>query len=332
MSESTATPRVGIIGLGGIGRTHIAAWKANGITPVAFSDTVPALLDAAIEAHGGTPYANANDLIQSGAVDIVSVCTPPAFHANLAIAALEAGVATICEKPLAANLADAERVQEVAGRTGTLFAVGFCHRFQPHIEELKRRIDAGELGQIRAFRNRFAGLLANAEKTWFSNPAISGGGALIDTSVHSIDLFRHLIGDPVTVDALMSTTATTLGPALPVEDTAILILKTAEGTLGSIEASWRTPVGEWTVTLYGTKGTAVVDYGTNELRICPVAGGGEWETVAVPDGDRFQREIADFIACWRGGDTPRATVADGVAANRILDAAYRSAASSGTPV
>lgn len=327
---TASLPRVGIIGLGGIGRTHIAAWQANGITPVAFSDTVPALLDAAIEAHGGTPFASATDLIESGTVDIVSICTPPAFHANLAIAALEAGVAAICEKPLAANLADALRVQEAAERTGTLIAVGFCHRFQPHIEELKRRIEAGELGQIRTFRNRFAGLLANAEQTWFSNPAISGGGALIDTSVHSIDLFRYLVGDPVTVDAVTSTTATTLGPLLPVEDTAILILKTASGALGSIEASWRTPVGEWTITLYGTGGTAVVDYGTNALRVCPV--GGEWTTIDVPAGDRFQREVANLIECWRDGGTPRATVADGVAANRILDAAYRSAASAGTPV
>ena len=330
MTASLTTPRVGIIGLGGIGRTHIAAWQANGITPVAFSDTVPALLDAAIAAHGGTPYASATDLIQSGTVDIVSICTPPAFHADLAIAALEAGVATICEKPLAATLAEAERVQEAAERTGTLFAVGFCHRFQPHIEELKRRIGAGELGQIRTFRNRFAGWMPNAEQTWFANPAISGGGALIDTSVHSIDLFRYLVGDPVTVDAVMSTTETTLGPALPVEDTAILILKTAEGALGSIESSWRTPVGEWTITLYGTGGSAVVDYGTNELRICPV--GGEWTRIEVPEGDRFQREIADLIDRWRLGGTPRATVADGVAANRILDAAYRSAASAGTPV
>ncbi|MGC4106695.1 MAG: Gfo/Idh/MocA family oxidoreductase [Thermomicrobiales bacterium] len=332
MTALIATPRVGIIGLGGIGRTHIAAWQANGITPVAFSDTVPALLDAAIAAHGGTPYASAIDLLQSGSVDIVSICTPPAFHADLAIAALEAGVATICEKPLAANLADALRVQDAATQTGTLITVGFCHRFQPHIEELKRRIEAGELGQIRTFRNRFAGLMASAETTWFANPAISGGGALIDTSVHSIDLFRYLVGDPVTVDAVMSTTETSLGPALQVEDTAILILKTADGALGSIEASWRTPVGEWKITLYGTSGTAVVDYSTNELRICSVAVGGEWATIDVPEGDRFQREIADLIDRWQSGGTPRATVADGVAANRILDAAYRSASSVGTPV
>ncbi|MGB3328035.1 MAG: Gfo/Idh/MocA family oxidoreductase [Thermomicrobiales bacterium] len=323
-------PRVGIIGLGAIGRTHIAAWKANGIMPTAFSDAVPALLDATIEAHGGTPFPDPIALIQSGEVDIVSICTPPKFHPDLAIAALEAGVATLCEKPLAISAAEALRVQEAVERTGTLFTVGFCHRFQPQIEELKRRIDAGELGQIRTFRNRFAGLKADAATTWFGNPAISGGGPMIDTSVHSVDLFRFLVGDAVSVQALTSTTDSEHGPALQVEDTAILILKTAEGALGSIESSWRTPVGEWTVTVYGTAGSAVVDYNTNELRVC--AAGGEWETVDVPAGDRFQREFAAFLDHWHHGGTPRATVADGVAANRILDAAYRSAASAGTPV
>ncbi|HEU0165359.1 MAG TPA: Gfo/Idh/MocA family oxidoreductase, partial [Thermomicrobiales bacterium] len=227
-------PRVGIVGLGGIGRTHIAAWIANGITPVAFADTVPAALEQATTTYGGTAYADAKDLIASGTVDIVSICTPPAFHAEIAIAAVEAGVATICEKPLAANLADAKRVADAVARTGTLFTVGFCHRFQPEVEKLKAMIEGGELGQIRSFRNRFAAHLKNAEQTWFANPAISGGGALIDTSVHSIDLFRYLIGDPVQVQALMSTTANDLGPALPVEDTAILSLATADGTLGVI--------------------------------------------------------------------------------------------------
>jgi predicted dehydrogenase len=316
-------PRVGIIGLGGIGRAHIAAWIANGVTPVAFSDTVPAALESAVATHGGTAFPDANALIHSGTVDIVSICTPPAFHAEIAIAAVEASVATICEKPLAANLADAERVAEAVTRTGTLFTVGFCHRFQPEVEKLKAIIEGGELGQIRSFRNRFAAHLKNAEQTWFANPAISGGGALIDTSVHSIDLFRYLIGDPVRVQSLMSTKATDLGPALPVEDTAILSLATADGTLGVIEACWRTPVGEWTVAVYGTGGSAIIDYGNSTLRACQA--GGEWETIDVAPGDRFQREIANLIAAWRGEATTRASVADGVAANRILDAAYRSA-------
>jgi predicted dehydrogenase len=316
-------PRLGIIGAGGIGRTHLRAWAANGVTPVAIADANPEVLATAVGEHGGEPFAEGVALIRSGLVDIACICTPPAFHADLAVAALDAGLAVFCEKPLATTVADAERVQAAVDRSGALFAVGFCHRFQPQVERLREMIVHGELGVIREFRNRFAGHLANAEARWFANPAYSGGGALIDTSVHSVDLFRYLIGDPAGIHAFTSTSASDLGPALEVEDTGVIILKTADGALGVIEASWRTPPGEWVLSVHGTGGTATLDYATLTLRACRE--GGEWEDVPVEPGDRFEREIAQFIACWRDGGTPRATVEDGVAAARILDAAYRSA-------
>ena len=253
-------------------------------------------------------------------MDIVSICTPPIFHKDLAIAAAESGMAVLCEKPLARTLADAEAIAEAVRRTSTLFTVGFCHRFQPEIEKLKAMIDGGELGQVMTFRNRFAGLMANAHETWFGNPAIAGGGALADTSVHSIDLFRYLIGDPDGVHAFLSTRETEHGPKLQVDDTAVLTLKTPQGVLGVIESSWRTPPGEWTVTIYGTGGTAIVDY--KEMTLRKQDGDGTWQDVPVESGSRFDREFAHYLACWRGEDSPRVTVEDGVATNRILEAAY----------
>jgi predicted dehydrogenase len=247
----TREPRVGIIGLGSIGRTHIATWQANGITPVAFADAVPAALEATIDQHGGEGFADGIELIRSGKIDIVSICTPPLFHKDLAIAAAEAGVAVLCEKPLARTLEDAEAIVEAVERTGILFTVGFCHRFEPAIEKLKEMIDAGDLGDIMTFRNRFAGLKADAHMTWFGNPALAGGGVMADTNVHSIDIFRHLVGDPTDVHAFTSTRETEHGPELQVDDTALLTLRTAQGALGIIEGSWRTPPGEWTVTIYG---------------------------------------------------------------------------------
>jgi UDP-N-acetylglucosamine 3-dehydrogenase len=318
----TGTPRVGVIGLGSIGRTHIATWKANGITPVAFADAVPAALEGAIAEHGGEGFSDGIELIRSGKVDIVSICTPPLFHKDLAIAAAEAGVATLCEKPLARTLEDAEAIVEAVERTGTLFSVGFCHRFEPSIQKLKAMIDAGELGDIMTFRNRFAGLKADAHTTWFGNPELAGGGVMADTNIHSIDLFRYLVGDAADVHAFTSTRETEHGPKLKVDDTALLTLRTAEGALGIIEGSWRTPPGEWSVTVYGTRGTAFVDYMNPgvELR-CP---GQDVERIEVEDESRFTREFAHFLACWRGEAELRVTVRDGLEANRILDAAYRS--------
>jgi predicted dehydrogenase len=264
-------------------------------------------------------------MMSSGDIDVVSICTPPVAHAELVEQAIAAGLAIICEKPLANTLANAERIERMVRESGALLTVGFCHRFQPHIEVMRQMIADGAIGTPMTFRNRFAGLKADAATTWFSNPAMSGGGPLMDTSVHSVDLFRDLIGDPVHVAAMTSTRDTEHGPALATEDTAALLLQTADGTIGVIESSWRTPVGEWSVTVYGTGGTLEMDYGTMTLRHCPA--GGEWQAVAVPEGDRFARELGHFLDVWRGEAEPRVTVADGVAASRILDAAYRSAGS-----
>jgi predicted dehydrogenase len=300
---------------------------ANDVTPVAFADANQAALDATIAEYGGEPFTDGLVLIASGNVDAVSICTPPVFHRDLVIAALEAGVAVLCEKPMARTLEDAQAMYDAAERTGTLFTVGFCHRFQPHIEAIKALIDDGELGSVMSYRNRFAGHKANAEQTWFANPAIAGGGVLADTSVHSIDTFRYLLGDPVRIHAFTSTRETDLGPALKVDDTAVLTLQTADGTIGVIESSWRTPAGEWSFAVYGTNGTALFDYNTMQLQV--IGADKQMRVVGVEDGDRFQREFAHFIDCWRGEATPRVTAADGLAANAILDEAYRTANGAG---
>lgn len=316
-------PRVGVIGLGAIGQIHVRSWQANGVVPVAFADANATTLKMTIDEHGGAAFATGEALIASGQVDLVSICTPPVFHRDLAIAALDAGIAVLCEKPMARTLEDAEAMIAAVEHTGGFLTVGFCHRFQPQIEKLREMIAAGELGTIMSYRNRFAGHKADVERTWFANPELAGGGVLADTSIHSIDLFRHLIGEPVGIHAFIGTRETDLGPKLDVEDTAVLTLQTVDGVIGVIESSWRTSIGEWTVAAYGTGGTAVVDYNDLTLRVCPV--GGAWTTVDVEDGDRFTREFANVIASWRGEATLRVTARDGLAANRILDEAYRSA-------
>ena len=318
------TPRIGVIGCGAIGRTHLEAYRANGVAPAALADSSQDALDAATATYGGRGYLDFRDLLGSGTIDAVSVCTPPSSHLEIVTMALGAGLAVLCEKPLATRVEDAEAMANAAERSGALLTVGFCHRFQPHIERLREMAQGGELGTVLMFRNRFAGHLPAVERTWFARPDVAGGGVMFDTCVHSVDLFRHLVGEPERVEALVSTTPTELGPALEVEDSAIILLRTATGALGAIEASWRTPPGEWAVTLYGTAGVATVDYGSEQLRVRKAAEP-DWRVVDVPAGNRFEREIGNFLASVRGAAVPRVTAADGVAATRILASAYASA-------
>ncbi len=315
--------RIGIVGCGGIGRTHMQAWITAGYRPVAVCDAIASVAHSLAPLSDATVYPDAATLFANAQLDIVSICTPPALHAELVIKALDHHIAVLCEKPMAMTLAECDAMIAAATRNQTLLSVGFCHRYQPHVEVMKSEIESGAIGEIIMFRNRFAGHMPHVEQRWFSNPALSGGGVMVDTCVHSVDMFRNLIGDVSRVHASAVTRTTTLGPALQVEDSAIITLTSTDGVLGVIEASWRTPPGEWVVSVYGTAGSLTLDYDTMQLWHCDVHG--TKQQLAVPDGDRFVNEVAHIAACVREHTDPRVSMADGRAACDILERAMRSA-------
>ena len=317
------TLRIGIVGCGGIGRTHMHAWMSAGYHPVAVCDAIPTIAHDLATLSGATVYNDVATLFAHAHLDIVSICTPPSLHAEFAIAALNHKVAVLCEKPMAPTLGECDAMIAAATQHQTLLSVGFCHRYQPHIEVMKAHIDAGIIGDVIMFRNRFAGHMPNVEQRWFSDPALAGGGVMVDTCVHSVDLFRHLVGDVADVQASAVTRATALGPALRVEDTAIITLTSTNKVLGVIEASWRTPPGEWIVSVYGTAGSLTLDYDTMQLWHCDAQG--HKQQLEVADGDRFVNEVAHIAACVRNRTIPRVTMADGRAACDILTRAMFSA-------
>ena len=313
-------PRIGVIGLGAIGRTHISTWESLGVPPVALADPVPAAREAAAGQGSWVIFESGGELINAANIDIVSICTPPAFHKDLVVAALESGKTVLCEKPLAATVEDAEAIVAAAENASGQLHIGFCHRFEPAIIAIKHLIDSGALGTPITLRNRFAGVMVSPEKTWFSNRDISGGGALADTSIHSIDIFRFLLGDVTEIRSLQSTQASEHGPALDVEDSGVIILRNEAGALGVLESSWRTPPGEWSVTVYGTSGQASFDYASGIGSF--VNASGESSPLEFEPGDRFAAEFAHVLGCWRGESQPATTALDGLIANQILTAAY----------
>jgi predicted dehydrogenase len=317
------TLRIGIIGCGGIGRTHIQAWTNAGFPPVAVCDAVPALATATGADCGAAVYTDVATFLAEAHLDIVSICTPPASHATLVIQALQAGVHVLCEKPMAPTVAECDAMIAASAQQQRLLSVGFCHRFQPHVEVMQAQIAAGLIGEVIMMRNRFAGHMPNVEQRWFSDPDLAGGGVMMDTCVHSVDLFRHLAGDVSRVHASTVTRSTELGPALRVEDSAVITLVSASGILGVIEASWRTPPGEWVVSVYGTRGVLQLDYDTMELWHSDQ--NGQRTRLAVPDGDRFVNEVRAFAASVTQQVPLRVSGADGRAATDILVRAYQSA-------
>lgn len=315
--------KIAVIGCGGMGAVHLNRWASvSGARVVAVCDADAALAYRVATEFGTEAHTDWKALIEDGGLDVVDICTPPNLHEAVAVAASEAGANVLCEKPLARTPEEARRMVAAAQERGKLLMVAFCHRFHPPLAFARELIENDDLGKVLMFRNRFSGQFAGVENRWFSDPDVAGGGALLDTAVHSIDLFRYLVGEAKQVHGWIAT----YNPNLRVEDSAIVTLVAETGSLGVIEASWATPGGRNVVELYGTAGACIVDYDTNRIHY-KTADMAAWETKELEGPDRFQREIWHFADAVRGLQPLLVTGEDGLRANEIIQAIYDKARS-----
>lgn len=307
--------KIGLIGCGGIGGVHARSWaKVDGASVVAACDAD----EERAKAAGGTPYTDFEALLAGEQLDAVDICTPPHLHAAVAKAALQRGIPTLSEKPLARTPEEAREIVAAAEASGTLLMTAFCHRYHPPVEFVRGLIDDGKLGAVLMFRNRFGTRFKGVEDRWFSNPEIAGGGTLMDTSIHSVDLFRHLVGEVQSAVAAVNT----FNPAVKgLEDSAAMVLKAESGAIGVIEASWMTPWSANIVEIYGEKGAAVIDYDTGDTRY-RLEGDTEWSHMEKSSNDRFVEELRHFAAVLRGEAAPRVTGHDGLRAVEVIYEAY----------
>jgi len=318
----TATKtRVGIIGAGGISYCHLNGYAADQrVQMVGMADLDLERAQRAAAQFGGRAYSDYVAMLEAERFDAVSICTPPAAHMPAALECISRGVRVLCEKPLAYDAAQARRMVASARERRVLLMTAFCHRFHEPVVRAKALIAGGRLGRIIMYRNRFGGMIP-MEGRWFGQRAAAGGGALLDTSIHSADLFRFLVGEVAEVSAAVDT----LVQQVEVEDSAAMLLRSADGAIGIIEASWSTPFGVNGIEIYGENGAAIVDYDRNLLRY-RVEGMKRWRTVKPKGPDRFTLEIRHFVDCVTGESEPQVTGEDGLKAQAIIEAAYRSAA------
>jgi predicted dehydrogenase len=254
-------------------------------------------------------------------LDAVDICTPPVAHLDAALLAMERGLHVLCEKPLAHHPDAARKMVEAAQAQGVHLMTAFCHRFHPPIVALKRLIDAGELGEVVMFRNRFAAPFKGVEERWFSDKEVAGGGVLMDTSVHSIDLFRFLVGEVARVRAVTRRTNPAIGD---VEDTAIALLSTTDNRMGVVEASWVLAAGFNVVEVYGTEGAAMVHYWDGFKSRYKTNKMDDWQLLEEVGPDRFVGEIQHFVDACLGRTELQVTGYDGLRAVEIVHEAYAS--------
>lgn len=344
--------KVAVIGVGSISNVHIKGYLASGKAELyAFCDINEKRLQYMGEKYGVTRlYTDEETMLRElPEIEAVSVCTPNNDHAPCTIMALEAGKHVICEKPMATNAVDAQRMLDTAKANGRLLMIGFVRRFGNDCDTVMNLMDNDRLGDIYYAKASY--LRRNgAPGGWFGDKSRSGGGPLIDLGVHVIDLVRYMIGKPRAV-SVYGTTFTKLKnrPGIrshkeyvsstgteevifDCEDLACALIRFDNGTVLSIEASFslNTGAGENSVQLFGTKGGVklaeeVTLYSEMDGYLTNV-------TFDYPTGlnfnQIFEKEMAHFIACVRGELTEcRNPAEDGVELMKILDAIYLSAES-----
>ncbi len=266
--------KVGVIGLGGIANTHVPGWKASTDAElVAGSDINPAVFDVWREKHGVQRfYEKTADLLNDPEIDIIDVCSPNMYHAEQAIAALDAGKHVICEKPLAPGPDDVRKMIAARDRSGKLLMTAQHFRFGGVAQAMKAEIKTGVLGQIyhaRSWMLRRGFLPLSPTFIYKKN---SGGGPCIDIGVHILDLTLWLMDHPkpVTVSGVartalahhegaFSTSGRNRVPRdIDVEDFASAFVRFDNGATLILEVSWllhhNTQGEEARLWLYGTEG------------------------------------------------------------------------------
>ena len=317
--------RFAIVGAGRIARDYTTAFAATAADAelVAVADTNR---DAAHDLAGAAGLGaervrgTAAELLAAGGVDAVLLSTPPATHAPIATDLMRGGVSVLCEKPLCLNTREAEHLAAEARTNGVVFSMATKFRFVEDVAIAKQLVDAGRIGEVLLFENAFTGHVDMSNR-WNSDPALSGGGVLMDNGTHSVDLVRHFLGPITAVHALA-------GPRvqpIPVEDNVLLYCRTASDAMCSIDLSWSFDKSLPTyVSIYGTRGAIRLGWRGSEIR--DDAAGGAWEPFGSGYGkvDAFANQIRDFAGAVRGTHAPRVSTADAVASVRVIEAAYAS--------
>ena len=235
--------RAAIVGCGDVSVIHREAIEAiDGIELTAVCDTDPARLADAAAAAGVPGFTSVGALLDAGLADVVHVTTPHDQHVAPTLQALAAGVHVLQEKPIAAHLADAQRLVDAAPTASAKVGICFQNRYNVSSQRLRRLLDSGELGAVRGAYSAVVWTRSAdyyRAKPWRGSAERSGGGLLINQAIHTLDLLQWFLGDVDEVVGHVSTDK--FADVIDVEDTAHLLLAHAGGVTTSFYATLTAP-------------------------------------------------------------------------------------------
>lgn len=337
-----AEVRIGFIGAGGIARAaQIPSFLKNSkATILAIADVSQAAVDRAKEDFNiPVGYTDYNEMFAKENLDAVVVCTPNKFHAPAAIAAMQAGLHVLCEKPMALNANEAREMTRVARETGKVLHIAYRYRQQPNSRAAKAIIDSGELGEI--YMIRIQGLRRRGIPSWgvFTNKEMQGGGAMVDYGVHLLDLSLWLAGNPKTIE-VSGITSQRLGTKpnvnpwgqwdyknFQVEDHAAAFIRLEDGKAIQLEVSWALNISEGGehISLSGTDGGLDV---FPQLKINKAQYGMllNTEPTWIPgEGEEdWDRQTDDFLSAVTEGRDALVKPEEALQVSEIVDAIYAS--------
>ncbi|HHS98092.1 MAG TPA: Gfo/Idh/MocA family oxidoreductase [Chloroflexi bacterium] len=320
--------RAAVIGVGAMGRNHARVYnEIPDVDLVAAADLDSARVQETARLYGARPYTDYRRMLEEVRPEIVSVAVPTQHHFSVAVEVMEAGCHVLVEKPITATLEEGQRLIERAAELGRVLAIGHIERYNPAVIELKRRLDAGELGQIFQIHARRLGPF----------PArVRDVGVVVDLAPHDLDIMRYLTGSRVR--RLYAETEQEIHTDH--EDLFAGLLRFENGVVGVLTINWLTPTKVREITVTGQRGMFLANLLTQDLYFYEneEAGGLDWNHLRLLRGvsegrmvrlrlhrrEPLRVELETFVKAVRQEPAGIVTGEDGLSALRLAHALVRS--------
>jgi predicted dehydrogenase len=299
--------RVGIVGLGFMGRMHYRCWNAIPYARIsAICESNPKVLAAAGEPSKGnvggaadhidlkdiSVHSDLGEMLKTESVDALSITLPTHLHPDTTVKALEAGVHVLCEKPMALDVAACDRMAAAAKATGRVLQIGHCIRFWPEYVVTRQLIHGGRFGRtIAASFRRYTAMPAWSPDSWFADEKRSGGQPL-DLHIHDADYIHHVFGLPASVSSVADGPQTYISTQYHYPNGPAVVA----------ESTWRmAPAFGFEMSFVVALEQATILFNSNStpsFRILPAEG--PPPTPEIPPGDGYSREIEHFAQAASG--------------------------------
>ncbi len=322
---------VGIVGAGLQGRRRAQALiQFEDDRLVAVADVNRDAAESLASGADAKAYSNWEEITNRGDIDAVVICTPPNLHAPIGLAAMQNGKHVLCEKPLAMNPTEAEKMLAAAQNNHIKLKCGFNHRHHPGLKQAKAWINQGLIGDLISIRCQYGiGGRPGYDKEWRADAKVAGGGQLMDQGMHLLDLCRWFLGN---FNEVFGFLATSYWDVAPLEDNVFALMRTQRGQIASMHSSWTQWKNQFIFEVFGKDGYVIIDglggsYGTEKAILGKRAFLEPFreEIIEFRGEDRsWLEEWQEFVSAIHENREPLGNGYDGLQALRLASAIYES--------